>query len=117
VTEAGERLYSRERTVATRGGEVQQGIRKTLEIRQGYGGQRLAGVRAEPPDIGGIGALGVKEAAVKPDLDQLGIGMGLLGGGQHGEWSEDGGFMVADLRAVGGGAGRPPQVPGATMGM
>ena len=47
-----------------------------------YGGQGFQGCSAEPGDIAGIGALSMKWAAVEPDFDQLGVGMGLRQGGR-----------------------------------
>jgi len=56
-----------------------QGIGKTLEVGKRDGGERLRHRCLEAFGVGPVGALGVRRAAVEPDVDQLSVGGRLNG--------------------------------------
>ena len=76
VTECQEGFDGRERAVPAGGSQIGQGIGKLLQPGQGNLPERLPCPRAEPFDIGPVGALGMHGPAVEPDVDELVIGVG-----------------------------------------
>ena len=68
------RDFSRPRT----GGEVLEGIDPGLDVADVDRAQRLAHKREETSRISRVGALGVRAAAVQPELEQLAQNVGQL---------------------------------------
>ena len=77
--------------VTAGGGQGIERIGEGLEIGQGDGRERLPCPAAEAGDVGTVGALGVRGAAVEPDGDQLIVGRGLWEGRRWREGFQGGG--------------------------
>ena len=77
--------------VTAGGGQFKDRIGKCLEIGQGDARERLPCPAAEAGDVGTVGALGVRGAAVEPDGDQLIVGRGLWEGRRWREGFQGGG--------------------------
>src|ERR1022692_885828 len=82
LSEGQQGFEGRESAVPAGGSQSVQRICKVLQVGERDGGERLPCPGAKTVDVGAIGPLGVKGAAVEPDLDQVGVGTGLWEGGR-----------------------------------
>ncbi len=83
VAEAKQRFHRRDLSRARTGGEVLEGVHPGLDISQCHRAQRLAHEGDEAVRVGTVGALGVRAAAMQPELEQVRVAVDLSDGRQH----------------------------------
>jgi hypothetical protein len=76
VGEGEERFDGRQHSVPARRRELAERVGELLEIAEGHLPEWLAGLQLKPFDVGTVRPLGVSRAAMQPDFNHLGIGVG-----------------------------------------